>query len=569
MNAAIVALLCAAIFIVAQRLYGRFLSKRVFVVDERATTPAHALRDDLDYVPAPPPVLFGHHFASIAGLGPIIGPAIAVIWGWVPALIWMVLATIFIGAVHDMGSLIVSVRHNAYSVGDIAKQVISSRARVLFLAFIFFALSLAMGVFVFFIAKLFAPPPEGGWSVPQAVFPSVALIVLAVTIGLLRQIYKVNLTILTVVGFVLMMIAVVIGVYMPVTSFFGITLTQSRWSYILLAYAFIASVLPVWLLLQPRDYLNAFQLYLGMGLLFLGILVWHPSISAPAFNRNVPDPKPIFPLLFITVACGAISGFHSLVSSGTTAKQLDKEPHALPIAYGAMLAEGMLAVIALLVCSAALGGYADWVKHYPSHQYAGNHGLLNFVAGASAVLAHLGIPSETAKVFVATVAVSFALTTLDSATRLLRYNVEELSRSVGLKILANRYASCLIAVAAIGFFALLRVKGKPVGLLLWQLFGASNQLLAALALLTITLYLHMTGRPAIFTGLPMVLVTFITGAALLLNLVNFWRDQNWVLFVVDACLLALAIWLIGEAIATVMKRSTAQRKALIAHEGRD
>ncbi|MCS7253914.1 MAG: carbon starvation protein A [Armatimonadota bacterium] len=556
MNAGTVSLLCAVAFLAAYIIYGRFLGRKVFSLREDTATPAHELNDGVDYVPTPPAILFGHHFASIAGLGPIIGPAIAAIWGWLPALLWIIFGTIFVGAVHDMSVLSTSIRHGARSIGDIAVQVIGKRARLLFLAFIFFALSLAMGVFVLQISKLFAPPLPNEWSVPEAVFPSIALIALAVAFGTLRNIYGINLTMLTCIGFLLMMLCVIVGTQMPITEILGFKMTPELWSYALLAYAYVASLLPVWLLLQPRDYLNSYLLYLGMTLLFVGIVLWRPQIAAPAINQNVPDPKPLFPLLFITVACGAVSGFHSLVSSGTTAKQLDKETHAIPVAYGGMLTEGMLAVLVLMACVAGFGAYEEWVKHYTSHKQAGNSGLLNFISGASNVLLHVGIPVGAGKVLIATVAVSFALTTLDTATRLLRYNIEEIAQSLHITPLTNRYISSLVAVAAIGFFALLRVGGKPVGLVLWQLFGASNQLLAALALLTVTLYLRRLGRQTVFTLLPMVFMCAVTISALVTSLFTFISERNIPLLIVDACLLVLAGWLIVEAIISAVVTST-------------
>jgi len=552
MNAFIIAACSGIAFVSAYVLYGRFLGRYLFALDREAKTPAHELSDGIDYVPTHPLILFGHHFASIAGLGPIIGPAIAAVWGWLPALLWIVFGTIFVGAVHDMSVLVTSVRNRALSIGDIAMQVMGRRARILFLAFIIFALSLAMGVFVLQISKLFAPAPPGEWSVPEAVFPSASLILLALLFGTLRYIYNLNLTILTCVGFILMMLCVVAGIYIPITKIFGLTMTQEIWSYTLLAYAYVASILPVWLLLQPRDYLNSYMLYLGMALMLIGVVIWRPQVVAPTLNHNLPDPKPIFPLLFITVACGAVSGFHSLVSSGTTAKQLDKETHAVPIAYGGMLTEGMLAVLVLIACTAGFGAYSEWVKHYPSHKQAGNLGLLNFIAGAINVLAHIGLPKEVGKVLIATVAVSFSLTTLDTATRLLRYNVEELATSLKLTLFANRYVSSLVAVLMIGFFALLRVDGKPVGLLLWQLFGASNQLLAALALLTVTLYLRQLGRQTLFTLIPMLFMCVVTISSLLINLISFLKEGNLVLFTVDVCLLLLAAWLLIEATLSII-----------------
>jgi len=286
-------------------------------------------------------------------------------------------------------------------------------------------------------------------------------------------------------------------------------------------------VLPVWLLLQPRDYLNSFQLFLGMGLLLVGVLIGRPAITAPAFHFEAKNLQPLFPILFITVACGAVSGFHSLVASGTTSRQLDRASHALPIGYGGMLTEGLLAVLALMAVAAGLG--TEWGNRYSDWLAAGKGALANFVHGAGAIVGMTGIPLDVAKVFVATVAIGFALTTLDTGARLIRYNMQELSRALRLPVLGNPYLATAVAIGIIGFFALLRapdpVTGqlKSVGSILWQLFGASNQLLAALALLVVSLYLRSLGRPTVYTLLPMAFMLVVTISALGLGMQGFWE----------------------------------------------
>ncbi len=553
MNALLVLIGSILLFGLAYRFYGRMLAQRVFPLDDSRPTPAHTQRDGRDFVPAPPVVVFGHHFASIAGLGPLLGPAIAVIWGWVPALLWILLGCILIGAVHDLGCLYSSIRNRARTVADLALDVAGTRARILFLLFGIFAIGLAMGVFVINIANLFAPGAGGaeGGHVPEAVLPSVALIVIAPIIGLLFYRYRLRLSMLTFVGLLVSLYAVWLGVQMPITALFGWELTAERWTYVLLVYALVASLLPVWLLLQPRDYLNAFQLFLGMALLFGGVLIGNPTLSAPAFNTQAEGLPPLFPLLFITIACGAVSGFHSLVASGTTSRQLDRERHALPIGYGAMLTEGVLAVLALLAVSAGLG--MEWSSRYPDWLTAGKQALANFVLGAGTLVSAVGIPVELAKVFVATVAVGFALTTLDTGARLIRYNLQELGRATRLQILDNPYLATLIAVGAIGFFALMKAPDpatgqlKSVGAILWQLFGASNQLLAGLALLVVSLYLRSLGRPTLYTVLPMGFMLVATLTALILSMQNFWKQANWVLFGFSGLIFLLALWLVGEA----------------------
>ncbi|MFN4033946.1 MAG: carbon starvation protein A [Fimbriimonadales bacterium] len=537
----------------AYRWYGRLLARRVFPIDDTEPTPARLMRDGRDFVPAPAPIVFGHHFASIAGLGPLLGPAIAVIWGWVPALLWIVLGCIFVGGVHDLGCLYSSMRNRARSVADLAYDVAGARARVLFLVFGVFALALAMGVFVINIANLFAPGAGGveGGHVPEAVLPSAILILLALIVGVLFYRYRVPLSKLTPPALLVSLLFVWLGVQYPITTLGGAPLTANLWTYLLLGYALLATLLPVWLLLQPRDYLNSFQLFLGMGLLFGGALTGGFTLTAPAMNLAPQGAPPMVPLLFITIACGAVSGFHSLVASGTTVRQLDKPRHALPIGYGAMLLEGLLATLALLAVAAGLG--SEWQARYPDWLTAGKSALANFVHGAGALVSAVGIPVSIAKVFIATVAVGFALTTLDTGARLIRYNLQELGRAWNLAPLQNATLATLLAVGLIGFFALLKAPDpitgelKSVGVLLWQLFGASNQLLAALALLVVSLYLRAQGRPTLYTLLPMGLMLTATLTALVIGMRNFALQGNTLLLGVSALIFALAAWLVGEA----------------------
>lgn len=545
----------------AYRWYGAFLVRQVFQVDDTRPTPAHTQRDDVDYIPTPAPVLFGHHFASIAGLGPLLGPAIAVVWGWLPALIWIVVGSIFIGAVHDTGCLVASVRNRARSIADVTADVMGHRARILFLLFAIFALSLAMGVFVVNISALFAPgagAAEGG-HVPQAVLPSTMLVVIAIVVGVLHYRLRLKLTPLTTVAVIASLIFVWLGVRMPITDVEGVVLTPERWTVALMVYAFVASVLPVWLLLQPRDYVNSFQLYLGMVLLVIGTLVGNPRIVAPVVNTSASGLQPLFPMLFITVACGAVSGFHALVASGTTSKQTDRESHVLPVAYGGMLTEGLLATLALVGVAAGMGSTGEWAARYADWKSAGTHALANFVHGAGAIVAMSGVPLELAKVFVATVAVGFALTTLDSGTRLIRYNVQELGSAWRLPVLQRPLVATAIAVGFIGGFALMRspdpVTGqlKPLGSILWQLFGTSNQLLAGLSLLVVSLYLRALGRATVYTAAPMAFMLVVTVSALTWSMMSFWNQGNWLLLGIAGVILLLALWLVKEAL-------TAQRQ---------
>ena len=549
----------AVVLWMAYRWYGSFLVNRVFGVDDASLAPAHIQRDDVDYVPTPAPVLFGHHFASIAGLGPLLGPAIAVVWGWLPALIWIVVGSIFIGAVHDTGCLVASMRNRARSIADVTADVMGHRARTLFLLFAIFALSLAMGVFVVNISALFAPgagAAEGG-HVPQAVLPSMMLIAIALVVGVLHHRMRLPLAPLTVGAVALSLVCLGLGVRLPVTSVAGVSLTPQLWTYVLMVYAFVASILPVWLLLQPRDYVNSFQLYIGMSLLFIGVVVGAPRLVAPAVNSSVDGLQPLFPMLFITVACGAVSGFHALVASGTTSKQIARERHVQPIAYGGMLTEGLLATLALVSVSAGFTSFSEWSARYADWKSAGTHALSNFVHGAGAIVSTSGLPLELAKVFIATVAVGFALTTLDSGTRLIRYNIQELGGAWRLSALQQPLLATAVAVGFIGAFALMRspdpVTGqlKPLGYILWQLFGTSNQLLAGLSLLVVSLYLRALGRPVVYTALPMVFMLAVTVSALIWSMSGFWKQHNYPLLSITGVLFLLAMWLIKEALETV------------------
>ena len=543
MNSVALALLSLLAFGAAYFLYAPFLSKRVLSLDPSRPTPARKVNDGVDYVPTRPSILFGHHFASISGLGPLLGPAIGVVWGWLPALLWIVFGTILIGAVHDFVTLVISVRHGARSIGDVTKEVIGPRARLLFLLLIFFILSLAMGVFAHVVAQILAEVK------PEAVIPTWSLIAIAIFMGL--SIYKggIPLAPATVAGVGAMLLSIWVGFKFPIK-----VASLQEWVYILLAYAYVASALPVWLLLQPRDYVNSFGLYLSLLLLYLGLFVGAPKVVAPALNKIALDLPPIVPLLFVVVACGAVSGFHSLVSSGTSAKQLRSERDAPLIGYGGMLVEGALAGAALLACASGFATRSEWLSHYGSWEVAKEAPLRAFIEGAARVISNLGVPKGLAATFVAVIAVGFAMTTLDTATRLLRYNVEELGATLRVRVLGNRWLASAVAVGAVGFFALVKVGGKPAGMLLWPLFGATNQLLAWLALLVGTVYLLARGRNSLPVGIPMAFMLVVTTWATLLNLRSFVERGASALVVVNAIVLVLALWLVAEAVFSLLRR---------------
>lgn len=549
-----------AAYVLAYRVYARWLSERVFRLDPEATTPAHALADGVDYVPTRPAVLFGHHFASITGLAPMLGPAIAVIWGWVPALLWVVLGATLIGCVHDLSALVLSVRSKGMSVGQVAADLLGPRGRTLFHLIIFFGVALAMGVFVLVISTLFSLDMGGGRpGYPQAVLPSAILMVVALVGGILMYRRGLSLAVVAVVGFAIELGGIWLGTRYPTMGLADGAWPQSRgWMTILLVYAFAASVLPVWALLQSRDFLNALLLYLGLGLAYVGFFALGPEFAAPAVVANPAGAPPLLPFVFIVIACGAASGFHGLVSSGTTAKQLDRETHARPIGYGAMIGESLLALLATLACTAGFASSELWHDHYASWDKA--QGLASkidaFIQGTTRFVTHLGLPADLSAALIAMVVVSFALTTLDSATRLLRFNLEEIGASFRIPGAQNRYVSSLLACAAIALFAFYEVDGRPAGLALWALFGTTNQLLAGLTLSLVTLYLKNRGRTLWPTALPAAFMMTSTLIAMGTNLSRYApgaESHDMLLFVVGGILFLLGVWLLIESLAALRK----------------
>jgi carbon starvation protein len=569
MNAAIAALAAFAVYFLAYRVYARYLGSRIFELDPDRKTPAHYLRDEVDYVPTKPAVLFGHHYASITGLAPMLGPAVAVIWGWLPALLWVVVGAVLVGCVHDFSALVLSVRARGLSIGKVAEGVIGARARSLFHFIIFFGVSLAMGVFVFVISHLFAielAPGHAGY--PQSVLPSGLLMLIAMAAGFLLYRRGMALAPVTLVAFLLTLAGVYLGHCFPTIGFSAHAWpSPSSWTLILLGYAGIASVLPVWALLQSRDFLNSLLLYLGLGLAYVGLLIGAPSFDAPAVVAEPEGAPPLLPFVFIVIACGAASGFHGLVSSGTTAKQLDREPHARPIAYGGMIGESLLGLLATLACTAGFASEDLWHEHYANWGQA--QGLATkidaFIQGATSFVTTLGLPADLSAALIAMVVVSFALTTLDSATRLLRFNVEEIGATFRIPGTSNRYLASALACGAIGFFAFYKIDGKPAGLALWALFGTTNQLLAGLTLLAVTLYLKQRGKNPWFTGIPMVFMLVSTLIAMVTNLHGFsngWSfgpETPWPLFIVGSLLLILGLWLLVEA-ALAFQRARRDRQ---------
>jgi carbon starvation protein len=552
MNSLVLCIIVYAGFIIAYKTYGKFLGSRLFGLNNDAQTPAHIINDGVDFVPTRKEILFGHHFTSIAGTGPIVGPAIGVIWGWVPALIWVVVGSIVMGAVHDFGALVISARNRGKSIGEVTKDIVSPTSRILFLLVIFFCLVIVVSIFALIIGILFT-------MYPSAVFPVWMEIPIALLLGYLVYKKNLNVIVLSIIALVIMYITVIIGTSFPITMpgiIGGSPLVT--WLIILIIYAYIASVLPVHTLLQPRDYINAHQLIVAMILLFVGMAIAHPKIAAPAFVSAPHGAPAVWPFLFITIACGAISGFHSLVSSGTSSKQLSNETHAQFIGYGGMLMEGALATIVIIACTAGLGNTAAWTARYADWTSASGLGakVSAFVDGGSTFLTALGLGKNLAVTILGVFIVSFAATTLDTATRIQRYIITELAENMNIKVLTKRHAATACAVIT----ALLLALAKPDGqgaLILWPLFGASNQLLAGLALMVITVYLYKKGKPIVYTGIPMIFMVIMTGWAMVLNTIAFYRDANWLLFGINGGIIIFVVWMIIEVI-TILKNSQPQ-----------
>jgi carbon starvation protein len=548
MNAALLALFSLGCFALAYRFYARFLSDRLYGLGGDEQTPAHTRRDGVDYVPSGWTILFGHHFTSIAGASPIVGPAIAVIWGWIPAILWVVLGTILAGGVHDLGSLAVSIRHDGSSLGNLTSSIIRSRARTLLLLIVFFLMLLVLAVFGFIIATLFVSQPE-------TVIPINVQIIVALVIGVLFYKYKVPILWPSIIGLLLLYAAIFLGIQYPVVipPMWGLE-SMEIWLVLMMGYAFVASVLPVWVLLQPRDYINALILLTALGTLFIGLFVAHPTIVAPAVQLSPEGAPPFLPFLFITIACGAISGFHSMVSSGTTSKQLNRYRDARKIGYGGMLAEGALAVLVICAVSAGFPDTAAWNAHYASWGAASglSEKLGAFLQGGSLFLNAVGIPMKFGVPMLGVVIVAFAATTMDTTCRIQRYVIAELGASYNIKILSNRYVGSGLAAGTALLLAAMKGGGQG-GLILWPVFGGVNQLVAGMALLVISVWLYRQGKPVWYTMVPMIFMVIMTTWALLYTILQSINTGDMLIVFIGACVLALELWLVLEAIAVFRK----------------
>ncbi len=563
-------------YILMYRLYGRFISTKIFKLSKEAKVPAYEQEDGVDFVPSKKEVVFGHHFASIAGTGPIVGPAIAVIWGWVPAVIWVFFGSIFIGAVHDFGVLIVSLRNRGVSIAKFTEKYINPRTKVFFFIIGFFELWLFISILGMVMAVIFD-------LFPGSVLPVWLEIPIAVALGIQVFNKRKNLLKWSIAAVIIMYLTVVLGNYFPIqiTEFMGIPAT-GVWTIILLVYAYIASVLPVNKLLQPRDLINSHQLLIAMGLLIIGVVVStffnDLEFVAPTVNMHPQGAPPIWPFLFIIIACGAVSGFHAIVSSGTSSKQLSNEKDGLFVGYGSMLMEGGLAILVIIAVAAGIGmGYENangefllgtqaWTNHYSSWAAAQGLGskISAFVIGSANMIASIGVPREIAIVIMGVFVASFAGTSLDTSTRLQRYFISELIPSKGKKqnIFQNRYFTTFLVIGSAMLLAFNTGADGKGALKLWPLFGTINQILATLALIVLSIYLKRKGGLKwLITGIPAVFMGLVTIWAAIINQIDFYEQGSLLLQVVNLIVTLLALAVTVEGLFSFFK-PTPQEKTV-------
>ena len=528
-------------------VYSRFIATKIYQLDPDFVTPAHEFRDGVDYVPTNKFVLWGHHFTSVAGAAPIVGPAIAVYWGWVPAVLWVTLGTVFFAGVHDFGAIWASARNRGKSIGALSQQVIGKRTRSLFMIVIFLVLLMVNAVFGVVIAGLFV-------DTSTAVFPAWAAIAVALIIGQLLH-RNFSLTVLSIAGVAALYATIYVGSIIPIElpeQVFGLG-PNASWIILLFIYAAIASMLPVWVLLQPRDFINGIQLFVGLALLYSAVLISLPEISAPAFNGQVAAGSPsLWPLLFVTIACGAVSGFHGIVSSGTTSKQLDKETDARFVGYLGAVGEGSLALITIVAVSGAALAATPELWHQIYERY-GEAGAATFVQGGAQLIQDgWGLPLAVSTTLLATMVVLFAATTMDTGVRLQRYIIQEWGEIYGIPVLKNGIAATLFAVACCLFLAFGAGGATGSGgLIIWPLFGSTNQILAGLTLLVISVMLIKAGRPARYTLIPMVFVMITSAWAALLKLIEWYQAGNWLLVGIDLIVLVTSVLVILEAASAI------------------
>lgn len=548
MNSLIIAAVLILWLVLGYKIYGSFIEKKVVKADKTRVTPAEAFKDGVDYSPAKNPLLFGHHFSSIAGAGPILGPLLGVLYfGWLGALLWVALGSVFLGAVHDYTSLMTSVQNKGTSLADISEKTLGRRTRLIFSAFLWLSLALVIAVFAVVASQTLVSQPE-------IVIPTFGLIFIAMLFGWLIYKKGINTVAATLAALVLLFLLIYLGKMYPLSlpsSIFGIP-AQSFWFFILIIYSFFASCLPVWFLLQPRDYISTWILFIGLGVGYLGLIAARPVLNAPAFTSFESKGGPLWPMLFVIIACGAISGFHSVVAGGTTAKQLSNEKSGKMIAFGGMLTEAALAGLVIFIAAGVLVWDPAATREFGFQYLMSSAGdpITAFAAGYGKLVSSLPALTLVLGSFFGMVMLNaFVLTTLDTGTRLGRFIFSEL---LGRKIpiFKNRWFS--------SFFILVfaSVLGATEGYkVIWPVFGASNQLVAALALIIVTSYLVGIKRPKIYTLLPALFMLVTTTAALITLGYRFIAEKNVLLAAVSGILLLLALVIVYDARKIIFTKS--------------
>ncbi len=541
MNTLIVAFVLILWLYLGYRIYGNFIEKRVVQADKERITPARELNDGIDYSPAKKTVLFGHHFSSIAGAGPIIGPLLGVLYfGWLGALLWVAIGSVFLGAVHDYTSLMTSVQNKGKSLADISEKTLGRRTRIIFSLFLWFSLALVIAVFAVVASRTLVSQPE-------IVIPTFGLVFIAMIFGWLTTKQGFNIPAATVTSILILFALIYIGKLYPIelpAQFLGMSV-QNFWFFVLIIYSLFASSLPVWFLLQPRDYISTWILFIGLAMGYIGLIISHPSINAPAFVSFTSKGGPLWPMLFVIIACGAISGFHSVVAGGTTAKQLPDEAAGKLIGFGGMVTEAVLAGLVIFIAAAALIWDPSGAENPLGFQYLMTQvgdPIKAFATGYGKLASSLpGITLVIGSFFGMVMLNAFVLTTLDTGTRLGRFVFSELTGKK-IHLFNNRWvASAIILV----FAALLGATESYKAI--WPVFGASNQLVAALALVVVSSYLVGIKRPTKFTLYPAYFMLSTTLAALIFQGYNFFKAESYLLGVVSVILIILALVIVYDA----------------------
>ncbi|MDE7217675.1 MAG: carbon starvation protein A [Helicobacter sp.] len=555
MSSVVLLVIGVAMFCFGYFVYSRFVAGQILKLDDKNVTPAVTLRDDVDYIPANKFVLWGHHFTAVAGAAPIVGPAIAVQWGWLPAFCWVVLGTVFFAGIHDMTALWASVKNEGKSMGMVCSRFIGTRVGQLFMVVIFLVLLMVNSAFGVIIAK-------ESVTYPTTIIPAWGAILIAILMGQAIYKMKMNLTVVTVVGVVALYALVPLGVMIPINlpdNIAGFDPLR-QWVAILFIYAAIASILPVWMLLQPRDYVNGVQLVIGLFLLYASILLVNPTVLAPDLIPPIKEGNwgMIIPVLFITIACGAISGFHGIVASGTTSKQVAKETDVRFVGYLGAVGEGSLALGTIIACIAGVGLLSANVGLNPetwTTMFKGGAG--NFAAGGGAIVnAGVGLPIDAASTLFSLMLILFAATTMDAGIRLQRYIIQEWGDFYKIPALKNKVISTIVAVGVSFLMAINGIgEGGSNNVPIWPLFGATNQILASLTLLTVAVILIKNKRTkgSLVVLVPMAFILTMAFWGAVVKVGEFYAQGNMLLLGIDILVLVVTVLVVLAALSEISK----------------